>query len=219
MPTEATSDGAEDSSAVPSVEQPELDLVALRALDEAAWTLAFKKLWPLAMMAARSQLKCDSDAEEAANDALEQLVSQMDRVLTLDDLHALTYTIAQRRAISTSRRNSAVKRSAERISLNDDPSDQHPLFERLAASENTLSEVESAECLKLLQEALGQLDRSAATLIEEKIMFGKTYEELGATHKIPANTACTKVTRGLDRLASIIENSPILKKELHNFLR
>lgn len=219
MPTEPPSDGADDSSDVPSEEQPGFDLVALRALDQAAWTLGFKKLWPLAMMAARRYLKCDADAEEAASEALAQLVSEIHRARTTDDLCALTYMISERRAVSGIRRNSAAKRTADMVSMDDDSSDQSPLIERIAAPEDVLSIVESAERTKLLQQALSELDPDTRQLLEEKILLGKTYEELSAQHQIPLGTACAKVFRGVKDLRVIIENSPVLKKELHGFLR
>lgn len=216
---EPSSNQDRHSDPVPAREQPVLDLEALRARDDAAWTTAFKKLWPVAFHVAKRYLRSDRDAEEAASDTLKQMVFQIAYLKTIDDLFALTRTIAERRAVSFIRRNSAAKRTADMVSLDDDSSDRDPLIERLPAPEGTLSTVESAEQITLLQQALSELDRLTRQLLEEKIIQGHTYEVLSARHGIPLGTVCAKVARGLKKLRAIIENSPILKKELRGFLR
>src|SRR5213592_2803854 len=67
------------------------DLDELQAGDEAAWTKAFRALWPVALRAARHPATALSaeDAEEAASDALACLVPLAKRVSSVHELKAL----------------------------------------------------------------------------------------------------------------------------------
>jgi len=197
-----------------------VDLAALKAGDEAAWTTAFRQLWVVALGAARHPSACltESESEEAASEALAQLVSQIALVRTIEELKALAATIAFRRAISLARRKSAAKRGTALLSLDDDLVQD----EKLMASHplgNGWSDVEAAEMALLLQQALSGLDRDTRTLLEEKLLSGSTYEELSARHRIPLGTACAKVARGLKKVRQRLENFPALAKELRAFLR
>ena len=172
------------------------------------------------MGAARHPSACltESESEEAASEALAQLVSQIALVRTIEELKALAATIAFRRAISLARRKSAAKRGTALLSLDDDLVQD----EKLMASHplgNGWSDVEAAEMALLLQQALSGLDRDTRTLLEEKLLSGSTYEELSARHRIPLGTACAKVARGLKKVRQRLENFPALAKELRAFLR
>ena len=198
-----------------------LDIPALQAGDEAAWTAAFRHLWKVALGAARHPSACltDSESEEAASEALAQLVSQITLVRTVEELKALTATIAFRRAISLARRKSAVKRGTASLSLNDVVFHDETLLAPHSPVGNGLSDVEAAEMALLLQQALSELDAETRRLLEEKLVSGATYEELSARHGIPLGTACAKVARGLKKVRQRLENSPVLAKELRAFLR
>jgi RNA polymerase sigma-70 factor (ECF subfamily) len=198
-----------------------VDIPALQAGDEAAWTAAFRHLWTVALGAARHPSACltESESEEAASEALAQLVSQITLVRTVEELKALAATIAFRRAISLARRKSAAKRGTLSLSLNDGLFRDETLLALQSPDRDGLSDVEAAEMALLLQQALSELDRETRTLLEEKLLSGSTYEELSARHRIPLGTACAKVARGLKKVRQRLENSPVLAKELRAFLR
>ena len=199
-----------------------IDIPALQAGDEAAWTAAFRSLWRVALGAARHPSACltDSESEEAASEALAQLVSQITSVRTVEELEALAATIAFRRAISLARRKSAAKRGTASLSLNDVLfRDETLLALHHSPDRDGLTDVEAAEMALLLQQALSELDAETRSLLEEKLVSGATYEELSARHGIPLGTACAKVARGLKKVRLRLENSPVLAKELRAFLR
>lgn len=198
---------------------PSLD--ALQRRDEAAWTAAFHQLWPIAVCAARHPSACltNTEAEEAASEALAQLVSQASLVANFEQLKALTATIAFRKAISMARKRSASKRGAGVLSLDDKSLFDESWLAPHSMPDNGLSDVEAAEMVLLLQQALSELDAETQTLLEEKHVLGATYEELSAKHGIPLGTACAKVARGLKKVRHRLENSPVLAKELRAFLR
>src|SRR5258708_40329697 len=88
------------------------DLRELKRGSETAWTEAFRALWPIALRAARhyhAALTAE-DAEDAASDALKQIVSRAGDVATFQELEALLAVIAYRTAISLARAKSASKR-------------------------------------------------------------------------------------------------------------
>jgi DNA-directed RNA polymerase specialized sigma24 family protein len=196
-------------------------LRALRYGDEAAWTEAFHCLWPIAVCAARHPSACltDAEAEEAASEALAQLVSQVSLVGNFEQLKALTTTIAFRKAISIARKKSASKRASGVLSLEDEAHFDEAWLTPDPKTGNVLSDVEAAEMVLLLHQAMGELDAETHALIEEKHVLGATYEELSAKHGIPLGTACAKVARGLRKVRRRLENFPALAKELRAFLR
>ena len=198
-----------------------VDVAALQVGDEAAWTAAFRQLWTVALGAARHPSACltDGESEEAASEALAQLVSHIALVKTFEELKALAATIAFRRAISMARRKSAAKRGAALLSLDDALSNGDRLLEWHSSANDGFSDVEAAEMALLLQQALSELDQETRTLLEEKLVSGATYEEMSVRHGIPLGTACAKVARGLKKVRQQIEKSPILAKELRAFLR
>src|SRR5213596_3638179 len=87
-------------------------LDALKHGDEQAWSLAFHDLWPLALRAAQHPelFLTLEEAQDAASEALVQVVEQIERVRTYDEVKALAVTIAYRRAVSLARRKSAAQR-------------------------------------------------------------------------------------------------------------
>jgi DNA-directed RNA polymerase specialized sigma24 family protein len=193
----------------------------LRYGDEAGWTEAFQLLWPIAVCAARHPSACltAAEVEEAASEALTQLVSQVNQVGNFEQLKALTATIAFRKAISMARKKSASKRGAGTLSLENDSLFGELWLEPSSMAVNPLWDVEMAEMVLLLQQALSELDAETHALLEEKHVLGATYEELSVKHGIPLGTACAKVARGLKKVRLRLENFPALAKELRAFLR
>jgi RNA polymerase sigma factor (sigma-70 family) len=197
-----------------------LNLRALKVGDDAAWAEAFRLLWPVVWHAARhpeARLTIE-DAEEAAMDALSQLVQQIDEVQTIEQLKALACMMAYRRAISRARRNSAIKRGPAPLSL-EGMDDFHLPVEPSFGTGTPATALELSERVILLRRALNGLDPESRMLLEQKIGSGVSYQELGLQHSMPIGTVCAKVSRGLRKLRRIMEKSPALMKELKGFLR
>src|SRR5207244_8292754 len=85
---------------------------ALKVGDEQAWSRTFHDLWQLALRAAQHPelFLMLEEAQDAASEALVQVVEQIEHVQTYDQVKALAVTIAYRRAVSLARRKSAAKR-------------------------------------------------------------------------------------------------------------
>ena len=196
-------------------------LQALKSGDESAWTEAFLCLWPVALQAARQPNTglTQPEAEEAASEALVQLISQIGKVAAFEELKALVVTIAYRRAVSLARRKSAAKRGPLTLSLDGSGGDGEVLPALPALSDNGLSDIDLSEMVLLLDKALSGLDAETRVLLEDKAMQGLSYQEMSAKHRRPVGTLCAKVARGLKKIRGQLKESPGLMKELKAFLR
>jgi RNA polymerase sigma factor (sigma-70 family) len=193
---------------------------ALKLGDEQAWSLAFHDLWPLALRAAQHPelVLTLEEAQDAASEALVQLVDQIERVRTYEEVKALTVTIAYRRAVSLARRKSAAKRQPKTPS--GDPAEQDcDAMEVPDSMSSRLTDQEIRELVVLLKQALEALDEETRTLLKEKIGHGLSYEELSRKHQMPVGTLCAKVARGLRKVRNALQGLPALVKELEEFLR
>src|SRR6266550_309658 len=132
---------------------------ALKIGDEQAWTLAFHDLWPLAMRAARHPelVLTREEAEDAASEALVQVVEQIEHVQTFDEVKSLAVTIAYRRAVSLARRKSAAKRQPK-IPSRDLAEQDWDAREISDSMSSRLADQEIRELVVLLKEALAALD-------------------------------------------------------------
>ncbi|SRR6266404_716746 len=193
---------------------------ALKIGDEQAWSRAFHDLWPLAVRAAQHPelLLNLEEAEDAASEALVQVVERIEDVRTFDEVKALAVTIAYRRAVSLARRKSAAKRQPK-ISSRDLAEQEWDAREISDSLSSRLTNLEIRELVVLLKEALVALDDQTRTLLKEKIGDGFSYEELSRKHQIPVGTLCAKVARGLRKVRHALQKLPALVKELEAFLR
>lgn len=198
-----------------------IPLSALRTGDEAAWSEAFQRLWPVAIRAARNPaLRLTSgEAEDAAMEALTQLVPQVDKVATGEELAALAAAMAFRRAVSQARRNSAAKRGPAPLSLSEFPSGDAALPAMHSLDGERLSDLERAEMAVLLRRALAGVDPVTRRLLEGVVMEGRSHKETSASSGMPMGTVGSKVMRGLAAIRQQLEKSPALMKELKSFLR
>ena len=195
-------------------------LDALKLGDEQAWSMAFRDLWPLALRAAQHPelVLTLEEAQDAASEALVQLVEQIERVQTYEEAKALAVTIAYRRAVSLARRKRAAKRQPKIPSrdLAEPDCDAREIPDSLSLR---LTDLEIRELVVLLKEALAALDEVTRTLLREKIGQGFSYEELSRKHRMPVGTLCAKVARGLRKVRHALQALPALVKELEAFLR
>ncbi len=193
---------------------------ALKIGDEQAWTRAFHDLWPLALRAARHPelFLTLEEAQDAASEALVQVVEQIEHVQIYDQVKALAVTIAYLRSVSLARRKSAAKRQpkvpARDLAEKDCDSREVP-----DCMSSRLTDLEIGELVLLLQEALAALDEETRMLLKEKIARGLSYEELSRKHQMPVGTLCAKVARGLRKVRHALKGLPALVKELEAFLR
>src|SRR5947208_437245 len=152
---------------------------ALKSGDEQSWTRAFHDLWPLALRAAQHPelFLTLEEAQDAASEALVQVVEQIERVQLYDEVKALAVTIAYRRAVSLARRKSAAKRQPK-IPSRDLAHQDWDAREVPDCLSSHLTDLEIGELVVLLKEALAALDEETRTLLTEKIGQGWSYEEL-----------------------------------------
>ena len=192
---------------------PNLD--ELKAGDITAWDVAFRHLWPMALRAALHPKAClvTWEAEDIASEAILEFIAQVEQVATVDEAKAMVITIAFRRAISLARRKSAVKRRL--------PEADHTRFpaEEATDSSSEFAAMEQKEMLLLLRRALDVLDAQTRSILLDKIEKDLTYEELSERHGIPLGTVCTRIARALQKMRLQLQDSPVLLKELREYLR
>ena len=190
------------------------DLRALHAGDAAAWTEAFRHLWPIALRAAKHPEAClvPWEAEDVAHEAVMELIESMDGLSSVEEMKALLTTIAYRSAIDCSRRKFAEKRSPPVES-------QEANGQSEAAPAAELSPMELCEMTLLIRRALDVVDAQTQQLLTEKVGQELTYDEISKKHGIPIGTVCTKVARGLKKVQAALAESPSLLKELRHYLR
>jgi len=195
-------------------------LDALKLGDEEAWSVAFRDLWPVALRAAQHPelVLALEEAQDAASEALVQLVEQIDHVQTYEAVKALAVTIAYRRAVSLARRKWAAKRQPK-IPTGDLAEHDCDAREIPDSLSSRLTDQEIGELVILLKEALATLDELTRTLLKEKIGQGFSYEELSRKHQMPVGTLCAKVARGLRKVRHALQGLPGLVNELEAFLR
>src|SRR5262245_12457982 len=193
---------------------------SLKLGDEQAWSRAFRELWPLALRAAQHPelFLTLEEAQDAASEALMQLVEQIERVQLYEEVKALTVTIAYRRAVSLARRKSAAKRTPRIQALYLQKQDWDAT-ETSDSMSSRVSDNEIREVVVLLKKAVAALDEETRTLLKEKIGCGFSYEELSQKHQMPVGTLCAKVARGLRKVRHALQGLPALVKELEAFLR
>src|SRR3954468_14765143 len=165
-------------------------LADLKAGSDKAWTIAFARLWPVALRVSRQSTSHLSlaEAEEAASDAIRSAVDQIDQIRGEPELFAFVAVVARRKAISILREKLASKRGSGVLAS----SPESDIDELSSVTQSTASEITNAEMVLLLYEALNQLDPESKELLLEKYVEGFSYEELSRKHGIPVGTLCPK---------------------------
>jgi RNA polymerase sigma factor (sigma-70 family) len=198
-----------------------LDLQELRRGDDGAWTQAFETLWGFAYHAAlnpQAALTPD-EAEDVAVDALAKLVPRIGNVASWEHVKALVVTIAHRQAVSLARRKSAAKRPDVAVHLDALPDGVSESLLNRELPDNPFTELQAAELLALLQQALGSLDATTRHLLTGHHLEGLTFRELSQKLNLPPGTVSVKIARGLERIRLRLRETPRLLKELQAFLR
>ncbi len=200
---------------------PGCNLRDLRQGGEDAWREAFRILWPIALSAAAHApvaLRWE-EVEDAANEALAQLVHRVDSVRSFDELRALAATIAYRRAVSAARRDSAAKRIPAVAMASDLANQLNEVAADVECATGRLDDVQLAELALLLHRALHGLDADTRGMLLAKVCEGLTYRELAQRYRKPEPTVTARVSRGLAAVRSRLARLPVLMHELRSFLR
>ena len=187
------------------------EISALKAGDSYAWDEAFSHLWPIALNAARHPAAClvPWEAEDVASEALIELIGKIETVTSTGHAKALTATIAYRRAIELARRKSAIKRSLP----------ENFVTPTQISWPTELTDLELSDMIVLLRQALDILDTDTRSIVEDRFVLGLSYEEIRQQRCIPMGTVCTRLSRGLRAVRGYLEKSPLLMKELKEYLR
>ena len=197
------------------------DLARLKAGDESAWTAAFRRLWPIALRAARtpSAALSNAEAEEMASEAIASAAQKIGQVKTPGQLKALVAIIAQRRAISAARAKSAFKRGPATISLQQHADEDRADLEPCTLDAEVQKDLDQAECALLLQQAMSTLNDLERSLLVGQLVDDLSQKELGERSGLPIGTVGSKIVRALDKVGRKLEKTPDLMQELRQFLR
>jgi RNA polymerase sigma factor (sigma-70 family) len=197
------------------------ELKALQRGESAAWDEAFAWLWPTAFAAAQAKLQAllPGDIEDAAIEALEELVEKTAAVKSVEELKPLAAAIAHNRAVSRLREHFAAKRGAGRTdslealqSAGTDPVDP-PSAEPAAAT------LDQAELAQLLRDLQAELKPDQRAMLGDFFLRGLTYEQIAANHGVAIGTVGVYLKRGLEAMRRAAQKHPHLLKELEAFLR
>jgi len=194
----------------------------LQGGDRDAWDEAFRELYPCAFSAARHPLAAldTAEAEDVAIETLEAIVAKVQDLGTKNELKALCVTMASRAAISRHRKLSALKRGGGQTeSLQETMPNGEPRPEPADPKTRQLAGAELHELQRVLTGALSELDPVSSTLIRQHLMDGTGYQELAEQHGVPLGTVGVKLSRGLKKIREKLSLSPLLMKELQEYLR
>lgn len=197
------------------------ELALLRSGDDAAWTAAFRRLWPIALSAAWTSdaALTHAEAEEAASEALAAVSRRIGQVQTAGQLKALVAIIAKRRAIDAARAKSASKRGPANLSLHSESGKEDPGLEPRAPEVEPGAELELAELAVLLQQAMSTLGPQERSLLNGQLVEGLTQQKLSHRFGLPIGTVGSSIARALKKIRQNLEKSPDLMQVLTDFLR
>lgn len=192
---------------------PEIQL--LRAGDEPAWSAAFERLWPVAVKVAQGKLRPMDlqEAEDVAAESLQNLVSQVHQVETSEELLPLLVAITHNNAMDQLRRALAQKRSINQtfsLELLHDVKDD---------ADSPLGRLVHAEFVALMARLLQtQTSRNACVLYD--FFFNRlSYKELAKKYGMKTGTIGVVLKRSLKSIREIIQENPVLMKEIQAELR
>lgn len=180
-------------------------LAALRQNDEEAWRQTYRDQWPRAWSVARKYLRDLRDVEDVAGTALQQLHTRIANLENMAHLNAMVIVLAQRRAISLLREQTAHKRSGlevaslEALSASGDlavpTADHHPLL-----PPDIGSPADAAQRRLDLDKHLARLDADERDLLEAYFVEGRNSVELARETGQNPNTLRSRILRLLTQL-------------------
>ena len=218
------------------------DLQLLRQGDAEAWDAAFKWLWPVAVAVAQGTLQAHlpTDVEDAAIEALEDLVEHVPQVRSVEELKPLTASIAHRRAVSRLREHFAKKRGGgqtESLEANRQEGGNCAWFTPHPGplpvrGEGEMGSVTEPGIAASPLEALGQLELARLidelreslkpeywSVVSDFFIEGLSYQEIASRRGLAIGSVGVYLKRGLEAIRRTAERQPKLLKELEAFLR
>lgn len=204
---------------LPRVTTP--DLKALRLGDADAWDEAFRWLWPTAFQAARFKLEqfLPEEVEDAAIEALEELVEKVNVVGQVEELKPLVASVAHNRAVSKLRERFAQKRGAGRTESlealqNSDRQTLEPV-----ADDPAMSKLSATELASLLSQLAEKLKPEQRIVLSDFFLEELSYHQIAKKRAMPIGSVGVYLKRGLEALSKCAAKHPKLLKELTAFLR
>jgi RNA polymerase sigma factor (sigma-70 family) len=183
------------------------NLKALQSGDAAAWDDAFRWLWPAAFGAAHVTLQpfLPADVEDAAIEALEELVEMVCDLKSVEGLKPLAASIAHHRAVSRLRQHFAAKRgSGQTESLEARQQDTGDLPEG-ALVDAPLAVLEQKELSAVLRKLLAELKPPQGELLADFFLHGLSYEEMAKKHGVAIGSVGVYLKRGLQTVRRVWE--------------
>jgi RNA polymerase sigma factor (sigma-70 family) len=174
------------------------DLKALQSGDAGAWDEAFQWLWPCAFAVAQAKLQpfLPGDVEDAAIEALEELIEKVREVKAVEELKPLAASIAHHRAVSRLREHFAAKRgSGQTASL--EARAQEGRDDAEAADDSPLASLERKELAEVLRMLLAELKPPQGELLADFFLHGLSYEEMAKKHGLAMGSVGVYLKRGL----------------------
>lgn len=190
---------------------PELDFQLLRDGDEAAWAEMFRRLWPVALRVATHELgrALPGEVEDAAAEALEQLVDYVHDIDSEDQMRARLVVYTRHQAMTHLRRALTEKRDINRTLTSD------AIEELVDANMSTpFSQLARAELIELLGELHAALKPSHARVLYDNFYNQLSYKEIAAKHGIPIGTVGAVLHRSLRTIRKKISKNQKFLQEI-----
>jgi RNA polymerase sigma factor (sigma-70 family) len=201
------------------------DLNALRNGKDDAWEQAFEWLWPTVVAVSDATLRAyfPEDVEDIAIEALEIVTKKINVITEVQDLKALSASIAHNLAVShlrerfTEKRGAGQTRSLEALEAN-----REAMVEQQndAKPRSPLEELGAAELMHLLQTFQKELKSAeGAAIFNDFFLNQLSYKEIAKKHKVPIGTVGVVLKRGLEALRKLVDNKSSPGRELRDYLR
>ncbi len=176
------------------------DFQALRRGDPAAWDEAFAWLWPVVFGAAQAKLQaCLPDSvEDAAMEALEELVEKVREVKSVEELRPLAASIAHHRAVDRLRQHFAAKRGGGQTESLEAHEEQTGNPAGHAPDGSPLDALTQKELTEVLSKLLAELKPPQGELLADFYLRGLGYEEMARKHKLAVGSVGVYLKRGLE---------------------
>lgn len=197
------------------------DLRLLQQGDPDAWDSAFEWLWPVVFAVANGTLQAHlpADAEDAAIEALEDLVDSIAEVRSVEELKPLAASIAHRKSVSRLREHFAKKRGGgQTTSLEANREASGDSIEP-ASDASPLDALGQVELARLISEVQRGLKPEHSSVISDFFLGGLSYQEIADRRGLAIGSVGVYLKRGLEAIRRAAERQPKLLKELEAFLR
>jgi RNA polymerase sigma-70 factor (ECF subfamily) len=175
------------------------NLQALRDGDAAEWDVAFRWLWPAAFGAAQAVLQpyLPAEVEDVAIESLEELVGEVKRLSTAEEMRPLLAKIARNRAVSRLRELYAAKRGAGQTESYEAKQEAGGDLPEAIAPDDPVGALEHKELAERLGRLLAELKPPQGEMLADYFLRGLTYEEIAKKHTVALGTVGVYLKRGL----------------------